>query len=395
MFYMRRIIHVDMDEFFAAVEVRDNPALLGKPLIIGAMPGERGVVSTCSYEARKYGVRSAMPISQAYKLCPQGIYMYGNFHKYAQASREVAKIWENYTDMLQYVSIDEAFLDVTHSAHLFGGAIEIAKQIKARTLADVGLTCSVGIGYSKTSAKIASEEKKPDGLFEILDVAAWQALVSNRGVRTIYGVGTQTAAKLEHHGIKTVRDIIDFRIRVEQILGKYGHEIVQMAQGIDERRVKGDTPAKSIGKEHTFQKDIGDFNILRDTMVLIAKKLAYKLQSKALYAKTVTLKITYAGMKRNTRHDSGDYTNHPLEIYERAAKLLEKVPHQPARLVGISVSGFSDHMGEQLNLFEVTKSPRPERFLQTVFNLQYKYGLDKIKTARELLAQNNLKGEWY
>ncbi|MCL2575633.1 MAG: DNA polymerase IV [Defluviitaleaceae bacterium] len=392
---MRRIIHVDMDEFFAAVEVRDNPALLGKPLIIGAMPGERGVVSTCSYEARKYGVRSAMPISQAYKLCPQGIYMYGNFHKYAQASREVAKIWENYTDMLQYVSIDEAFLDVTHSAHLFGGAIEIAKQIKARTLADVGLTCSVGIGYSKTSAKIASEEKKPDGLFEILDVAAWQALVSNRGVRTIYGVGTQTAAKLEHHGIKTVRDIIDFRIRVEQILGKYGHEIVQMAQGIDERRVKGDTPAKSIGKEHTFQKDIGDFNILRDTMVLIAKKLAYKLQSKALYAKTVTLKITYAGMKRNTRHDSGDYTNHPLEIYERAAKLLEKVPHQPARLVGISVSGFSDHMGEQLNLFEVTKSPRPERFLQTVFNLQYKYGLDKIKTARELLAQNNLKGEWY
>lgn len=387
---------MDMDAFFAAVEVRDDPSLAGKPLIIGALPGERGVVSTCSYEARKYGVRSAMPISQAYRLCPNGIYMYGNFHKYIRASREVAKIWEDYTDLLQQLSIDEAFLDVTGSQHLFGGALEIAKQIKARTLADVGLTCSVGIGYNKTSAKIASEERKPDGLFEILDTKQWHKLVQGRGVRTIYGVGAQTAAKLEHHGIKTVGDILNYAIRVEQIFGKYGKEIVQLAKGIDERQVKCSAPAKSIGKEHTFQNDIANFDILRDTMILIAKKLAYKLQSKGLYAKTVTLKVTYAGMKRISRHHSGDYTNDALQIFERADILLGKAPRQPARLVGISVSGFSDGIGEQMNIFGMSKNMwRKERALQTVFNLQHKYGQNSIKTARELLAQKNLDGEWY
>jgi len=169
----RIILSVDMDMFFAAVEIRDNPELKGKPLIIGALPHERGVVSTCSYEARKYGVRSAMSIKEAYRLCPQGIYMHPNMKKYKEASDAVHGIWAAYTDLIEYVSLDEGFMDITGSAHLFGagssggGAEKIANEIKKRTKSETGLTCSVGIGYSIMSAKLASEELKPDGLFSI------------------------------------------------------------------------------------------------------------------------------------------------------------------------------------------------------------------------------------
>ena len=157
----KTIIHVDMDAFYAAVEVRDNPELSGKPLIIGALPGERGVVSTCSYEARKFGVRSAMPISEAHRLCLDGIYLRPNFHKYEQASEQVHEIWSDYTDLVEYISLDEGFLDVTCSMKVFGGAAKIGHEIKRRVNEQTGLTCSVGIGYSLMSAKLASEEKKP------------------------------------------------------------------------------------------------------------------------------------------------------------------------------------------------------------------------------------------
>ena len=163
----RTIIHYDMDMFYAAVEIRDNPELAGKPLIIGALPSERGVVSTCSYEARKFGVRSAMSIKEAYRLCPNGIYMHPNGHKYAEASEQIHEICDRYTDLIQYYSLDEGSLDVTGSMALFGGASKIGHELKERIKECTGLTCSVGIGYSIMSAKLASEEKKPDGFFEI------------------------------------------------------------------------------------------------------------------------------------------------------------------------------------------------------------------------------------
>jgi DNA polymerase-4/DNA polymerase IV (DinB-like DNA polymerase) len=390
---MIRIIHVDMDAFFAAVEVRDNPALAGKPLIIGALPHERGVVSTCSYEARAYGVRSAMPISQAYRLCPHGIFMHGNFAKYIRASQEIGKIWADYTDLVSKISLDEGFLDVTGSAHLFGGATQIAREIKARTLEQVGLTCSVGIGYSKMSAKLASEEKKPDGLFEIPDVEALHRLILDRPVRVIYGIGAQTAAKLGEYGIMTVRQILENASLVETLLGKYGREIVLLARGEDNRRISAPSPAKSLGKERTFQEDITDFELLKDNLVLIAKKLAFKIQSRGIFCKTITLKATYTGMKRITRNLSGDYTNCPREIFRRAEGLLDKIDKKPVRLIGISLSGFSDRIGEQLNVFEIQKSGKKDRFAEAVFNLQYRFGLDSVKTGRELLAHKNLYGE--
>jgi len=191
------IIHIDMDAFFAAVEIRDNPELAGKPLIIGALPSERGVVATCSYEARKFGVRSAMSIKEAYRCCPDGIYMHPNGHKYYEASKQIHKIWADYTDICEHVSLDEGFLDVTGSAHLFGGANAIGYEIKRRTKEEIGLTCSVGVGYSMMSAKLASEEKKPDGFFEIPTPEFLKNLIIDRNVRVIYGIGAKTAEELK------------------------------------------------------------------------------------------------------------------------------------------------------------------------------------------------------
>jgi len=388
---MKRIIHVDMDAFFAAVEVRDNPELAGKPLIIGALPNERGVVSTCSYEARKYGVRSGMPISQAYRLCPHGIYMHGSSGKYGAISKQVRQIWQSYTDLLEIVSIDEGFLDVTGSEHLFGGTLKIAQEIKARTLEETGLTCSVGIGYSFMAAKLASEEKKPDGLFEITDAEALHNLIVDRPVRIIYGIGAQTADKMAENGIKTVRDILAYPKLVETLFGKYGDYIVRLARGEDTRRITPPAPAKSLGKEHTFQNDITDFDILRDYLVLLAKKIAFKIQGQGIYAKTVTLKVTYAGMKRITRNHSGDYTNCPREIQRRAEMLLDKIESKPVRLIGISVSGFSERIGEQLDLFSSPKAIKETSVSDAVFNLHDKLGLNSVRSGRELLALHNLR----
>ena len=220
----KTIIHVDMDAFYAAVEARDNPELRGKPLIIGALPQERGVVSTCSYEARKFGVRSAMSIKEAYRSCPHGIYMHPNPRKYKEVSDQIHKIWDSYTDQVEHISLDEGFLDVTGSAALFGGAKSVGLAIKERTKAETGLTCSVGIGYSMMAAKLASEEKKPDGFFEIPSPEALKTLILDRGVRIIYGVGPKTAEALQRAGNKTVKGLATTCFEMYNEKAIYSHE---------------------------------------------------------------------------------------------------------------------------------------------------------------------------
>ena len=227
------ILHVDMDAFFAAVEVRDNPSLRGKPLIIGSLPHERGVVATCSYEARPYGVRSGMNIKDAYRLCPQGVYMHPNFDKYKTVSRQLHEIWEAYASAAESIALDEAYLDLTETAGDWETAREIAQTIKRRTLQEVGLTCSVGVAYSKTAAKTASEEKKPDGYFEIRTAEDFVNLIIDRDVRVLYTVGAMTAEKLHGAGIHTVRDIRERQEEVIRLLGKQGRWITRLAQGAE------------------------------------------------------------------------------------------------------------------------------------------------------------------
>jgi len=387
-----KIVHIDMDMFFAAVEIRNNPELVGKPLIIGALPSERGAVSTCSYEARKFGVRSAMSIKEAFRLCPEGIYMHPNGHKYTEASKQIHKIWNDYTDLCETISLDEGFLDVSGSEHLFGGAAAIGHEIRRRVKDETGLTCSVGIGYSMMSAKLASEEKKPDGFFEILTPEALRNLIIDRSVRTIYGVGAKTAAELQRIGITTVRGIYESRQAVIHLLGNHGRQIIDLADGIDTRRVTPYAEPKSIGNEHTFQQDIKDFDYLRDVLLLVAQKLSFDIRLKGIYARTVTLKVTYSDMKQITRAKSGEPTDRASVIYETASALLDKIEKRLVRLVGISLSGFSDTPDQQMTLFDSGDNGQHDKLSESMMKLQIKYGRDIVKTASELRAEKRVWG---
>ena len=386
----RKIIHIDMDMFYAAVEIRDNPALDEKPLVIGSLPSARGVVATCSYKAREFGVRSAMPISQAYKLCPDGIYMRPDFRKYTKASREIHDILETYTDAIEYISLDEGFLDVTDITKLFGSATEIGKEIKRRVNDETGLPCSVGVGYSKTSAKLASEEKKPDGFFVIPNAEYFVKLISDRNVRVIYGVGAQTAAKLKNVGITTVSDVRKHPQTVLSLFGKHGKHIVDLANGIDNRPVEPSSKAQSLGKEHTFQNDITDFDYLKDVLRLLAKELSFQIRKKEIYCQTITLKVTYAGMKKITRSKSGEATNKALDIYSTVASLLDNIDKSPIRLIGITLSGFTDTAVSQISLFDTKADEQPEKLESVKMALERKYGKNIVKTGSELGAEKRL-----
>ena len=384
------IVHIDLDAFYAAVEMRDNPKLKGKPVIIGALPGERGVVATCSYEARKYGVRSAMSVQEAYKRCPHGVYMHPDMEKYKEASRLVHKIWADYTDICEYVSLDEGFLDVTQSASLFGGAKSMAHEIKRRTKEEVGITCSVGVGYSMMSAKLASEEKKPDGFFEILSPAALRELIIDRNVRVIYGVGEKTAERLKGIGVTTVRHIYENPGVVSTLLGRHGGQIVELAQGTDRRKVVPDAEAKSLGTEQTFQKDTADIDYIKDFLLLNSQKLGFDMKRKGLYAKTITLKATYADMKSVTRSKSGDATDDAAFIYDTAVSLLDEIEKRPVRLVGITLGNLTKTRDIQISMFDEGDKSKEERLNDTIMELQLKYGRKIIKPASVLGAEKRI-----
>jgi len=412
----RTIIHIDMDAFFAAVEVRDDPELKGKPLIIGALPHERGVVATCSYEARVYGVRSAMSIKEAYRRCPHGVYMHPNGWKYSKVSDEIRKIWLSYTDIAELVSLDEGFLDVTGAKHHFGAitctcknpckckgtcvcettclctARKIATEIKERTKEEIGLTCSVGIGYSMMSAKLASEEKKPNGLFEIPNAETLTNLIIDRSVRIIYGIGPKTEQALQLKGIKTVRDMLENKHSVIEALGNGGQHYIDLAEGIDDRRV---TPyyegeAKSVSRETTFQEDIKDFDYLKDALRLLAKELSLNIRFDGTAARTVTLKVKYSNMKLITRSKSGDSVNKANDIYKIAASMLDTVDKRPIRLIGISLSGFGESEFKQISMDEsgnLRNSQKDETLDRTLLELQKRFGGDIIKSGNEIIAE--------
>lgn len=388
--------HVDQDAFYAAVEIRDNPELAGKPLIIGALPNERGVVSTCCYNARKYGVRSAMSIKEAYRLCPHGVYMHPNPHKYEEASDRIHEIWLSYTDAVEFISLDEGFLDITGSIGLFGSAKKIGMEIKERTKTEIGLTCSVGIGYSLMSAKLASEEMKPDGFYQIPNAEALRNLIIDRSTRIIYSVGPKTAEKLQTAGIMIVRDILNNKETVIRLLDNHGRHIIDLAEGIDDRKIVPyyEGEAQSLGKERTFQEDTTDFTFLKDVLRLIAKELSLKLRFDGFYIKTITVKVKYSNMKQITRSKTGDAICGSKEIYEIAASLLDTVEKRPIRLVGISLSGFTDSNFRQLTLEDMTglhRNNRKESLDKVTLDIQRKYGGAAIKTGDEMIAEKRLK----
>lgn len=374
------IIHVDMDAFYASVEMRDNPSLRGKPLIIGSLPHERGVVATCSYEARRYGVHSAMNIKEAYRLCPRGIYMHPNFEKYKAVSAQLHRIWDDYATASERIALDEAYLDVTKRAKTFDGAREIAKTIKRRTQQELGLSCSVGVAYSKTAAKTASEEKKPDGYFEIPTPLDFVNLIIDRDVRVLYTVGAKTAEKLYAAGIHTVRDIQEHKDEVIRLFGKQGQWITQIAFGVDDRKVVPYLPqnAKSIGKELTFQQDVTNETLLKDVMFLLSLCVDHRAKRYGLFGKGVSLKITYADMKSITRSKIVPPCDSAITVYHEAVQLFEQVNKRPVRLIGVGIYNLS---GEERQLsfddfLEEPKRAREAERREHFQRLQERYHLD-------------------
>lgn len=350
-------MHVDMDAFYASVEIRDNPALRGKALIIGSLPHERGVVATCSYEARKFGVHSGMNIKDAYRLCPNGIYMHPNFDKYRAVSEQLHEIWNTYATASEYIALDEAYLDVTERAKTWEGAREIAQIIKRRTREELGLSCSVGVAYSKTAAKTASEEKKPDGYFEIPTAQDFVNLILDRDVQVLYTVGEKTAQRLHAAGIRTVRDVRARQEDVIRLLGKQGQWITQIAFGVDDRKVTPYRPedAKSIGREITFQEDVSDYAFLKEVLFLLALNVEHRARRVGLHGNGVSLKLTYANMKGITRSRIIPACDSAVTIYREAVKLLEQVDQRPVRLIGVSLYKLSGEEGRQLSLEELVE----------------------------------------
>jgi nucleotidyltransferase/DNA polymerase involved in DNA repair len=350
-----------MDAFYAAVEQRDRPELLGLPVIVGADPRGgrgRGVVSTASYEARRFGVGSAMPISQAFRLCPKGVYLPVDMEKYARESDQIMKVLRRFTDAVEPVSIDEAFLDVTGSERAFGSGEEIARRLKEAIRRETELTASVGVAATKLVAKVASDMRKPDGLV-VVPPGTEADFLAPLPMRRLWGVGPKMEEQLAKLGVQTIGDLAALEpAKLERRFGAHGHDLLKLARGMDDRPVVAEPgEAKSLGQEHTYDQDTADLERLRATVLELADGVARRLRRHGYRARTVTLKYRDETFRTLTRAetlarpiDSGN------DLFAVAWRLFEGVhAERKVRLVGIYASGFGAPAG-QLPLFADTPS---------------------------------------
>lgn len=343
-----------MDAFYPAVEVLDHPHLKGKPVIVGGIEG-RGVVSSASYEARRFGVHSAQPMTRAMRLCPRGVFLPVRMSRYKEVSRQVFEIFHRFTPLVEPLSIDEAFLDVTGSGTLFGDAVEIAKRIKTAVREEIGLTVSAGVAPSKFVAKIASDLEKPDGL-TVVSPDKVRDFLDPLPIKKMWGAGKVTQGSLARLNVRTFRDLRLISPEVlEKAFGEYGRKMHLLAQGIDERQVVPEHDAKSIGHEETFLEDITDSETAKKELLSLAYRVARRMRRSGAKGRTVTLKVKYHDFVQVTRAETLDrHTDDGQEIYMASCRLLEKtgVGKRPVRLLGISMShlGYSVEV-TQLDLF--------------------------------------------
>ncbi|QNA92567.1 DNA polymerase IV [Microbacterium sp. Se63.02b] len=349
-----RILHVDMDAFYAAVEVLDDPTLRGLPLIIGA-PDGRSVVSSASYEARRYGVRAAMPVSQALRLCPSARVVPPHFHRYQQVSRQVMAIFESFTPLVEPLSVDEAFLDVQGVRRLWGSPARIAELIRERVRDEVGITCSVGVAATKHVAKMASTIAKPDGMLVVAGSATLDFLAP-RPVRAMWGVGPKAAEALEARGIRTVQDVRDApRDMVDRAVGPaLGARLVQLARGEDARAVDTQRVEKSIGHEETFDQDIVDRSFLRAELLRLADRVAARLRRADWETSTVAIKIRFDDFRTLSRSQTlSEPTAVGQRIGEAARSLFDQIDRRdPVRLVGVRAENLRPAGGGGMGLWD-------------------------------------------
>ncbi|MCK5259689.1 MAG: DNA polymerase IV [Candidatus Omnitrophica bacterium] len=383
------IAHMDMDAFFAAVEQRDNPVLKGKPVIIGADPkgGEgRGVVSTCSYEARKYGIHSAMPISIAYRKCPHGVFLRGSARKYRQVSDQVFDILYDFTPDMEPVSVDEAFLDLTGSYHFYQTPYKTCLAIKERIKKEVGLTASIGIAPVKMVAKIASDLCKPDGLLEILPGKVLDFLWP-LPIEKLWGVGQQTQKALNAMRIWTIGELAQCPVaELDARLGVHGQHLSDLANGIDERDVYVDEEIKSVSHEHTFETDAADLGQIYGILSRLSEKVSRRLRKYELKGKTVTLKVRLSNFKTVTRALTfSERVNFFDDIYKQAKDLFDAFykPAMKIRLLGVRMSNFNDPYVQD-SLFQDPVAEKQEKVHKAVDLIKDKFGEEAIHRARNI-----------
>lgn len=382
----RYIVHVDMDAFFAAVEQRDDPSLQGKPVIVGADPkgGKgRGVVAACSYEARKYGIHSALPISIAYRKCPHGNYLSPHRYKYEQESRRIFKILERFTPDVEPISIDEAFLNITSSYKLFGTPRETCIKIKETIKTETQLTASVGMAPNKMTAKIASDLEKPDGLV-IVNQKNLMNFLHPLPVEKLWGVGKRTKQTLQGFGILTIGDLArQNRTSFANRFGKAGEHVWKLANGIDERDVEICREVKSLGHEYTFDEDEKDPQVITDTLMGLCEMVSRRMRKSGLRGKTIHLKLRFSDFKTYTRAVTVNTpTNYVEDIYRNSEDKLKEfdLRNKAVRLIGVQVSNLQDSI-EQFSLFETEpeQEEKKEKLHQAVDLIKDKFGEKAIK----------------
>lgn len=338
----RKIIHVDMDAFYASVEQRDQPRLRGRPVVVGGDPNGRGVVAAASYEARRHGIHSAMPAWRAARLCPDAVFLRPRFEVYRAVSAQVQALFREYTPLVEPLSLDEAYLDVSECPRLEGSATLIAREIRAKIREQTGLTASAGVSCNKFLAKIASDLDKPDGLYVIPPEQA-EAFVAGLPVGKIHGVGKATRERMEGMGIHTGADLRRLSLLdLQRAFGSRARFYYELARGRDERPVRPSRARKSVGAETTFGQDLNDPGEMLDRLAALAGKVAASLQRRALAGRTVTLKVKYHDFRQITRSLSGRPVQSAEEIHARLPALLQdtEAGQTPVRLLGVTVSGL-------------------------------------------------------
>jgi DNA polymerase IV len=372
------ILHVDMDAFYASVEEVDDPGLVGQPVVVGGTPDGRGVVAAANYVARRYGIHSAMPAGQARRLCPHVVFIKSRMDRYAAVSADLRAIFAHYTPLVEPLSLDEAFLDVTSSRCLFGDGEAIARSIKDEIRNQLGLVASVGVAPNKFLAKLASDLEKPDGLV-VVPTDAIESFLDPLPVSRLWGVGKVSNRSLAALGVHSIGDL---RRLPEELLGhRFGNSathLLQLAHGIDKRRVVPDRDAKSISHETTFTRDITDAEVLQSWLLELTEQVATRLRRQALRGKTLFIKVRYADFHTVTRSESLDApTSVTRELYRGARRLLQTQlmrNSRPVRLLGMGTSGITTEVLEQGQLFEQGDREQQRRIDTVVDAVKSRFG---------------------
>ena len=382
--HQRWIMHVDMDAFYASVEILDNPDLKGLPVIVGGRSA-RGVVSTCSYEARKFGVHSAMPLFEARRLCPHGVYLPVRPHRYAEMSGKIMAIFRETSPLVEQLSIDEAFLDLTGMERL-GGAETIAHQVQDRIQEELKLSASVGLAPNKFLAKLASDMDKPHGFVKITPGEA-EAMLAPMPVTKIFGIGRSAEDKLKQFGIERIGQLASADVTIlRKVFGINAEQVKRLARGLDDRPVVNEEEAKSIGKENTFDYDLTDFESCRDEVLDLSGQVGWRLRRENLAGHTVTLKVKFADFHTITRSSTGDrLIAWDEDIFSLAEQMLRKINVKlGVRLLGVSVSSLFRPEDEPVLGF--AEDERMQRRNRAIDSLKSKFGENIIK--RGIVGKN-------